>query len=374
MGVVVTLEGTHGIQRALQRSDQSSKDGTSLVDLATVLLKHWRATVGFPLSLGLLTAVASFGVRSTYTATTTFVPESAPQGRLPTELAGIATQFGFPLGSEASRSPKFYAEVVKSRELMEHVLLSKYAESRPAIAVGDSVTLLQILAVVGPDSAENLHRGIKKLDKLVSVRLDNLTNIVTLSVDAPYPALAASVANKFVDHLNAFNAQHRQSQARERRKFVEQRMVDVEHDLRDAEETLRSFYERNRSWQQSPQLTFEEGRLRRQLEIRQDVYLTLRRQYETARIEEVNDTPVITVIDPAVPPKERSRPQRKVLVILALFLGGVVGVFWAFSVEYVDHIRRHEPENYSRVAQVARQAQRDLGGLLRAVLGRKRQL
>ena len=53
----------------------------------------------------------------------------------------------------------------------------------------------------------------------------------------------------------------------------------------DAEEQLRGFYERNRSWQQSPQLTFDEGRLRRQVEIRQEVYLTLRREYETARVE-----------------------------------------------------------------------------------------
>src|SRR5439155_11813143 len=33
------------------------------------------------------------------------------------------------------------------------------------------------------------------------------------------------------------------------------------------------------------------GRLRRQVDVRQEVYLTLRREYETARIDEANDTP-----------------------------------------------------------------------------------
>src|SRR5205823_6630604 len=137
------------------------------------------------------------------------------------------------------------------------------------------------------------------------------------SLDAAYPVLAAAVANRFVAYLNDFNTKSRQSQARERRKFIEQRLADGEGELRTAEESLRTFYERNRSWQQSPQLVFEEGRLRRQVEIRQEVYLTLRREYETARIEEVNDTPVITVIDRAVPPREKARPQRKLLVVLA---------------------------------------------------------
>jgi len=286
---------------------------------------------------------------------------------------GIAAQFGFPLGTEASRSPKFYAQVLKSRELMEQVLLSNYLDPRLTKTGGDSAALLEILAVTRRDSAARLHRRIKTLDKLVSVRVDNLTNIVTLSVDAYYPELAAGVAGKFVDYLNAFNAHYRQSQARERRKFVEQRMVDVEHELRDAEEMLRTFYERNRSWQQSPQLTFEEGRLRRQLEIRQELYLTLRRQYETARIEEVNDTPVITLIDPAVPPKERSQPKRKLLVILAFFFGGMVGMLWAFSAEYAEHIQRHEPEAYDHLSTVARQARRDLVALLRRGTGRQRQ-
>src|SRR5207302_1596740 len=146
----------------------------------------------------------------------------------------------------------------------------------------------RILEVKGKDLTDSLYRGVKKLTSLVSVTVDAQTNIVSLSVDAHYPALAAAVANTFVANLNAFNAQYRQSQAREQRKFVEQRLTDGEQALRAAEEGLRTFYERNRSWQQSPQLTFEEGRLRRQVEVRQELYLTLQREYEAARMQEVN--------------------------------------------------------------------------------------
>jgi uncharacterized protein involved in exopolysaccharide biosynthesis len=316
-------------------------DDYSLVDLGRIWGRHRRVTVGVPLLLALLTGIVSLLVSPTYTATTTFVPEAGPQGRLPSSLAGLATQFGIALGSEASKSPKFYAEVVRSRELMEHVLLSNYADPRHTQhATTDSATLLRILRVTGRDLADSLYRGVKKLTNLVSVTVDAQTNIVSLSVDAHYPTLAAAVANRFVSYLNAFNAQYRQSQAREQRKFVEQRLVDGERELRSAEEDLRTFYERNRSWQQSPQLTFEEGRLRRQVEIRQEVYLTLKREYETARIQEVNDTPVITVIDTAAPPARKSQPKRTLLVVIALVLGAMVGAFWAAGTEYLEQMRR----------------------------------
>src|SRR5207244_4232373 len=152
-----------------------------------------------------------------------------------------------------------------------------------------------------------------------------------IDVDARFPQLAAAVANRFIECLNDFNTKTRESQARERRKFVEGRLADGERDLRAAEEDLRTFYERNRSWQQSPQLVFEEGQLRRQVEIRQEVYLTLRRDYETARIEEVNDTPVITVLDIAVPPERRSKPKPILVAALAFFIAAIVGVSWAFG-------------------------------------------
>lgn len=320
----------------------------SLLELGRVWARHRRVTVGLPLLLALVTAIVSLIVRPTFTATTTFVPETSPQGsRLPAGLAGLATQFGISLGSEASKSPKFYAEVVRSRELMERVLLSNYVDNYgdarlPQGVAVDSTTLLRILRVKGRDLADSLYRGVKKLNGLVNVNVNTATGIVSVSVDARYPGLAAAVANRFVEYLNAFNAQYRQSQAREQRKFVEQRLADGERELRGAEEELRTFYDRNRSWQQSPHLTFEEGRLRRQVEIRQELYLSLKREYETARIQEVNDTPVITVIDAATAPVKKSKPKRALLVVIALVLGGMMGTFWAAGVEYLETARREQ--------------------------------
>ena len=336
-----------------------------------MLLRRRRIVMGVPLFVALIVGVISFVIPSTFTATTTFVPEVRTQGRLPPSLASLAGQLGVSLGAEATESARFYADLVRSRELLERILLGEYQDPRESKSAPDSTTLLRLLKVKGRDAADSLHYGVKALDNLVSVRFDNQTNIVRLSVDAHYPTLAAAVANRFVTYLNDFNAQSRQSQARERRKFIEQRLADGERELRTAEENLRTFYERNRSWNQSPQLAFEEGRLRRQVEIRQEVYLTLRREYETARIEEVNDTPVITVIDRATPPQEKSKPKRKLLVVLALLLGGIVGILWAAGAEYLDRARTEDEREYREFRSLIRQVGQQVSQTLR-LRGRKR--
>src|SRR2546427_4992809 len=316
------------------------------LEFVNALLKRWRLVVGLPLLAAILTAIASLVLPRPYTATVTFVPEqrSASRGGGGDRLAGLAGQLGIPLGLDPTQSPRFYAEVLKSRELLARVLLTKFPDPRRADA-GDSLPLLAILDVTGKTEPERLDLGVRRLNGLVSARVDIQTYLVYLSVTTHYRALSAAVATRFIEYLNEFNAKQRESQARARRQFVEQRILDGERELNAAEDDLRRFHERNRAWQESPELSAEEGRLRRQVDIYQEVYLTLRRDYEQARIEEVNDTPVITVIDPAVPPQRSSR-SRAVMVLLALVFGGVAGVVGALGGSYLDRVRREEPDRY----------------------------
>ncbi len=326
----------------------------TLLELMGLLLSRWRLLLGLPIVAGTILVAVSFLVPNTYTATVTFVPEVRREGMLPSGIAGIAGQFGISLGGESSESPRFYAQVVESRELLERLLLSHYANPKtPGGDSADSVTLLSLLEVKGHNRLDSLANGVRALDDRLHVRVDNQTRVVRVSVESRYPALAAEIANRVVKYLNEFNTRTRQSQASERRKFVELRVADGEHALREAEEALRSFYERNRSWQQAPQLVFEEGRLRRQVEIWQEVYLTLRREYETARIEEVNDTPVITVLDSAIPPAKKSRPDRPFLAAGGIAIGLIASVLIALVGRYFERAQTEDSGRYRALANLA---------------------
>ena len=330
------------------------EDESSVLEILTVLLKRWRVVIGLPLFVGVVVLVISSFVPPIFTATTSFVPEMRSEGGLPGGLGALAGQLGLSLGGEASQSPRFYAEVSKSRGILNRLLLSRYDDPRTGHQVGDSATLLAILRSGGRNGVDSLERGARRLAGLIAVGVDAQTNIVTLKVQSRYPDLAAAVANRLVAYLNDFNTLSRQSQARERRKFTEQRVAAGEQELRDSEEALKRFYQANRSWQQSPQLVFEEGQLRRQVDLRQELYRTLRREYETARIQEVNDTPVITVIDLAVAPQRKSGPTRRLWALAAFVLSGVFAVSWAFSAEALGRARREQDGRYRDLVSTAR--------------------
>jgi len=277
-----------------------------------------------------------------YAAVASFIPELTSSSRLPSGLGNLATQFGVSLGSDPLQSGRFYADLLLSRRVVERVLQSYYSLPGP-VAPSDSATLLDLLGVKGRDSLERLQKGVKKLRGATSVDPAIRTNIVTLTVTARDPYLAAAVANRFVETVNEFNTRIRQSQAGRRRRFVEQQADSAERELRAAEDRLKSFYEQNRSWQQSPKLQYWLGQLQRQVDIEKEVYLTLRRDLETARIDEVNDLPLISVIDLAVPSRER-KPKRSLIVVASLLLGLVLSSAYAYAAWYWERLRRLERE------------------------------
>jgi len=341
------------------------EEDISLVGALNTILHRWRVVFGLPLLVAVVTGLVSLVVPPTYTATTTFVPEVRSQNRLPSGLVGLAGQLGVSIGADPSQSPRFYGDVVRSRELLERTLLSRYPDPRAGGGVSDSATLLRILQVDGDNPADSLARGVKRVDELVNVRVDAQTSIVRVTVDARYATLAAAVANRLVAYLNEFNTQKRQSQARERRRFSEERVVAADSELRRDEDAVKTFYERNRGWQQAPELVFEEARLRRQVTVSQELYLTLKREYETARIEEVNDTPVITVIDAAVAPQERSQPRPTLGVVVALLVGGMISTSWALAATYAERARGSADPEYRELSRMLQGARRSIAGALR---------
>ncbi len=286
------------------------------------LLGHAWTLAVVPFLVGVATAGLMLVWPKAYTSTASLIPEGGGVGGGLSELLGAASQIGLlgGTGIEPSRSSLFYADLLTSRPIVYGVLETRVAGPNGAVAgaPGDSTELLDVLGVSGRTLPERLDKGYRKLLPRLVVDTDRRTGIVRLSVTARGPALAAEIADAELRQLAQFNGTSRQSQARARRTFAEKRAVESVAELTSLENSLRQFYERNRSWRGSPTLVLEEQRLQRQIAVQQEVYLTLRREVETARIAEVNDLPVFTVIERPAPPIRHSKPHRVAVVLYAV--------------------------------------------------------
>jgi capsule polysaccharide export protein KpsE/RkpR len=254
------------------------------------------------------------------------------------------------LGAEASRSPAFYADLIRSREILSGALAANIAGAQP----GDSITVSGLYRITGSTPEQRLDEGIKELRRRITLAVDQRTNVVRVTIEAPRAAAARDVLQLLLDRLADFNIHTRQTTAGERRKFIEGRVASSERQLQSAEEALRAFYEKNRQWQSSPQLRFEEQRLNRQVAVQQELYLTLRREYETARIEEVNNTPLLTIIDHPAVPGRRIRPQRMITVLLVTFVVAILASTLALILEHHQDLLASGDPEYVRLYERVR--------------------
>jgi uncharacterized protein involved in exopolysaccharide biosynthesis len=140
--------------------------------------------------------------------------------------------------------------------------------------------------------------------------------------------------------VNRFNSETRKSQAVAERQFVEARAAEAEIALRQAENRLQDFLQRNRVIGGSPELAFERDRLQREVTLRQQLYTSLLQNREEARIREVRDIPVITVIEaPQLPVLSEGR-KSVFKALLGALVGSVVGLLIAFFTHVMTVTRR----------------------------------
>ena len=332
-------------------------DGVEGADVSTrtrvirAIAASWARLALAMVVVGILAAGATLLIPNTYTASTTFMPETKSSSALPSSVAGLASQLGVTVSADPTDSPQFYADLVRSRTLIERLLVDTFPGhpgGRRLYASRGRV--LDILEVRGETPAHQLVNARMRLADATRVAVDRRTGVLTLSVVSVDPVFAAWAANHLVEYLGDFNRQTRQSQAHAQRVFAEERANVANTQLVDAEGALRRFYDENKSWQSSPRLVFEEGRLRRRVEIQSELLETLLRQVEMTRLSEVNNLPVFTVIDRAEVPVLKTGPLRRVIVMAAVAVTFFIGLALALIPAYKDKLRTQLPELFDGVA------------------------
>lgn len=344
---------------------EEEAEPASLLRLVNVVLRHRRIVVGLPILLATIVCSYTLLASRTWTASASFAPSESQAAQMG-QLAGIAAQFGFSIPITASgESPEFYVALLRSGEIRRSAARSTYRlldETQPDTTwiTGDLVELFEIR---GRSEHGRLEGAVEQLGRRISVGTSPETGMVRLSVQTKWPELSVQVAERLLGLVNEFNLQTRQSQANAEREFVTLRLVEARAELAVAEDSMQAFLQSNRRIENSPQLGFDRDRLQRVVTLRQEVVISLAQALEQAKIEEVRNTPVITIVEEPYPP---ARPDRRRLImkgLVSLALGLFLGIVVAFVVEFMTASRDRDPERYAEFRQLAADSKRDVRGL-----------
>ena len=152
------------------------------------------------------------------------------------------------------------------------------------------------------DNSQNIGRdtlvtqALNSLNKVIEFSSNSSGSFSTLSISMFEPLLAKELADLVLKELQLLNRYFKSQNVSEKIQFINERIKSVDVELKKSEFLLRVFNEKNRQIS-SPSLQLEQERLERDVEIQKNIFLTLKQQLELAKIEEVQESNVVQILD-----------------------------------------------------------------------------
>ena len=242
---------------------------------------------------------------------------------------------------------------------------------------------------------KSMEKTLKALTLNTRIKL-NPDGTLKVSVDDKDPQRAAALANGYLEALDRFNVEKRNTTAHRTRVFLQTRLAETDSLLRSSESVLRQYQEAHRTVAPPnagsadaqaaadimarklmlqvrlgilrgylnedtdqvmqvkeelaqlerrlatiPELQGDLVRLIRDQKVYEQLYLLLTAELEQARIRETMNTPTVQLLDRAVPPERHSRPRKGLLSAAAGLLALLGSAVWVAA---KDRAPKPQPE------------------------------
>ena len=314
------------------------EDEYSFSDLYLALANGIKWIVLTPIVLGFVTTLyLVFIAKPTYESTATLLP-SIGESENTSSLLSMASQFGISLPSQFENtdflSADMYPAIVKSRTLAKIILFRKFY----SVENNKKISLLNILTdpneFENGDSSEVIANNIKYFsEEIVNISQDPNTPLYTLRVLTEDPLLSAQIAVAVIDELDKLQMEFRSQNVLQKKEFIEDRIDDVKIELEKAETNLKIFREQNKQISYSPSLLLEQARLERETQVQTEIYISLKQQYETVKIQEVQESSLVQILDEPNIPIYPSGMRKLFILFFVGFGGFALGILIAIFKE-----------------------------------------
>lgn len=166
----------------------------------------------------------------------------------------------------------------------------------------------------------------EKLHNRVGISVDKLNNYTSISVKMQDPLIAAAVADTVTKFLQKYITDYRTDKSKKDLLFSQEIYDGAKRDYEAKQTAYATFVDANRNLT-SQNARIELERLQNDRNLAMNVYTQSAQQLQLAQAKVQEETPVLTVVQPAVVPLQGSPSKLKVLVIVTF-------LFFAFAVAW----------------------------------------
>ena len=256
------------------------------------------------------------------------------------EFSGLAKSFG--LSAFGSAPTYNIPDIINSRKLKKDIVLKPWKTSKSKVKINlisfwgigrpsffSPISDLRKLLPKGNSSTSELDKNtdeaILQLDELIGVK-EEISGLISVTVLMEDPQLASDIANYIAEYVKRFISIEQKLEATRNRKFIEKQMKEAKLQNEISEDLLTEFRKKNLLRLDTPSLEMKRERLESAVEENRAVYITLRQQFEIAKIDESKEKLLINILDTAEPAVKKAKPKRTIIVLLSFFAGLVFAV------------------------------------------------
>jgi len=352
-----------------QNDERESRE----VDLPEMMRLLWAKRL-FIIKTTLIVMVAgviiAFSIPAEYTCTVKMAPE-VPRSDVMGSMAGIASIAGINLGMEGTEELSYalYPDIVRSTPFITGLMhipadiegsgagknLYHYLNKELRFPWWETVInapfkLIELIRS-GKQKSEgtsidpyNLTRREERIYARLRgrtiINVDKKTGVITAGVTLQDPVLATVVADSLVKKLERFVINYRTTKAKQDYDFAAEMLAGAKQGYYEAQNRYAQYVDRNKNIVLES-VRIEQERLNNELTLAFNVYSTLAQQTETARLNVQEQTPSVTIIEPARVPAGKSNTSRIVILLVSsligLFLGSLVIIFKKWDRIYISH-------------------------------------
>ena len=251
------------------------------------------------------------------------------------DFQGLAKSFG--LGALGSAPTYNIPDIINSRKLKKDIVLKKWENKKHpdgsnliAFWELDKPSFFSPLSTIRKilpsgnisvnKSDKELDEAILQLDEVIGVK-EEIAGLVSVTVLMQDPQLASGIAYYIAEYVKNFISVEQKREATRNRAFIEKQMEEAKLQNEKSEDLLTEFRKRNPLRLDTPSIEMKRERLESAVEENRAVYITLRQQFEIAKIDEAKEKLLINILDTAEPAVKKAKPKRTLIVALSFFAG-----------------------------------------------------
>lgn len=248
-------------------------------------------------------------------------------------------------GQESNDLNFSISNYLNSNKLLDAVILNQYSVN------GNKKTLIDIWDITGkvslnplsiirsfslvPDLSLNEKKLLiakQELERKISFTEDRKTGLHVISVTtANGPDITEQIVQKIFDGILDYSSEVTSTKAKENVYFIENRLSDIGSKLKSSEDEMLKFLENNKNIN-SPHLILKQDRIKRDINLYNQLFISLSDQLERAKIDKEDNTSSIFILDdPDSSPYKAGRTLFENIFILFIGLSLILFIIKSYQ-------------------------------------------